>query len=74
VGPERYLRDFVHGLGKTRRTLAVLPDATDNIAKLAQAWADGEIDLSPNHTTASAKPRKRGAAIALGATWAAAQL
>ena len=85
VGPERYLRDFMQGLGKTRRTLAVLPDATDNIAKLAQAWADGEIDLSPNRSASPAKPRKRdalrpiayaglGAAIALGATWAAAQL
>jgi len=85
VGPERYLRDFVQGLGKTRRTLAVLPDATDNIAKLAQAWADGEIDLSTGRIAPAAKPRKRdalrpiayagiGAAIALGATWAAAQL
>ena len=86
LGPERYLNDFLDGLGRTRRTLAVLPDATDNIAKLAKAWADGEIDLSPNRMAAAkAKPRKRdalrpiayagiGAAIALGASWAAAQL
>ena len=84
VGPERYLKDFVHGLGRTRRTLAILPDATDNIAKLAQAWADGEIDLSPQKTAETPR-RKRdalrpiayagvGAAIALGASWAAAQL
>ena len=84
VGPERYLKDFVHGLGRTRRTLAILPEATDNIAKLAQAWADGEIDLSPQKTAETPK-RKRdalrpiayagiGAAIALGASWAAAQL
>lgn len=84
VGPERYLNDFLDGLGKTRRTLSILPEATDNIAKLAQAWADGEIDLSPNRAPAKAT-RKRdalrpiayagvGAAIALGASWAAAQL
>jgi ubiquinone biosynthesis protein len=85
LGPERYLNDFLDGIGKTRRTLSVLPDATDNIAKLAKAWADGEIDLSTNRPMAAAKPRKRdalrpiayagiGAAIALGASWAAAQL
>ena len=83
VGPERYLKDFVRGLGRTRRTLAILPDATDNIAKLAQAWADGEIDLSPKK--AEAPKRKRdalrpiayagiGASLALAASWAAAQL
>jgi len=71
-------------LGRTRRTLSILPEATDNIAKLAQAWADGEVDLSPNRVTQIA-PRKRdalrpiayagiGAALALGASWAAAQL
>jgi ubiquinone biosynthesis protein len=85
VGPERYLNDFIDGLGKTRRTLAIIPDATDNIAKLAKAWADGDIDLSPERAAAAAKPKKRdalrpiayagiGAAIALGASWAAAQL
>ena len=78
------LNDFLDGLGRTRRTLSNLPDATDNIAKLAQAWADGEVDLSPN-TSAPKPSRKRdalrpiayagiGAAIALGASWAAAQL
>ena len=84
VGPERYLNDFLQGLGRTRRTLAVLPDATDNIAKLAQAWADGEIDLSPKKQAVNSK-RKRdalrpiayagiGAGLALAASWAAAQL
>ena len=84
IGPERYLNDFLDGLGRTRRTLSTLPDATDNIAKLAKAWADGEIDLTPSR--AAPRPiRKRdalrpiayagiGAAIALGASWAAAQL
>jgi ubiquinone biosynthesis protein len=84
VGPERYLRDFVHGLGRTRRTLSILPEATDNIAKLAQAWADGEIDLYPQKPIVPQR-RKRdalrpiayagiGATIALAASWAAAQL
>ena len=84
VGPERYLNDFLNGLGRTRRTLSILPEATDNIAKLAQAWADGDVDLSPNRVVET-KTRKRdalrpiayagvGAAIALGASWAAAQL
>ena len=84
LGPERYLNDFLYGLGRTRRTLSILPDATDNIAKLAQAWADGDVDLSPNRLS-TPEPKKReflrpiayaglGAAIALGASWAAAQL
>lgn len=84
VGPERYLNDFLDGLGKTRRTLSILPEATDNIAKLAKAWADGDVDLSPDRFV-QPKPRKRdalrpmayagiGAAIALGASWAMAQL
>jgi len=84
LGPERYLNDFLHGLGRTRRTLSILPEATDNIAKLAQAWADGEIDLSPNRNPLASATKHSfvrpvayaslGAAIALGASWAAAQL
>jgi len=84
LGPERYLNDFLYGLGRTRRTLSILPDATDNIAKLAQAWADGEIDLSPNRSSDVDQKKQNilrpiayaslGAAIALGASWAAAQL
>jgi ubiquinone biosynthesis protein len=84
VGPERYLNDFLSGLGKTRRTLSILPDATDNIAKLAKAWADGDVDLSPERFVAP-QPKKRdalrpiayagvGAAIALGASWAVGNL
>ena len=47
LGPERYINDLLDGLERTGKTLRTLPDATDNIARLAQAWADGDIDLSP---------------------------
>lgn len=79
LGPERYINDFLDGLDRTRKTLQTLPDATDNIAKLAQAWADGEIDLSNIQTQPKAKATLlrpvaylgAGAAIALGSAWAA---
>lgn len=83
LGPERYLNDALDGFERIRRTLVKLPDATDNIARLAQAWADGEIDLSPPNkaTQPTQKPSALrpmgyaafGAALALGASWAAAQ-
>ena len=79
LGPERYINDFLDGLDRTRKTLQTLPDATDNIAKLAQAWADGEIDLSG--VQPQTKPKTNilrpvaylgaGAVIALGSAWAA---
>ncbi|WP_409432523.1 2-polyprenylphenol 6-hydroxylase [Litorimonas sp. RW-G-Af-16] len=83
LGPERYLNDFLDGLDRTRRTLDILPGATDNIAKLAQAWADGEIDLSgATRKVEVQKPSTLrpfayaglGAAIALGGAWAWAQM
>ena len=82
LGPERYLNDFLDGLDRTRRTLDTLPGATENIAKLAQAWADGEIDLSPKTPAKTANPSPLrplayaglGAALALGGAWAYAQL
>jgi hypothetical protein len=36
----------LHNLKQARRVLETLPGATENLAKLAQAWSDGEIDLS----------------------------
>lgn len=84
LGPERYLNDALDGLDRIRKTLVRLPDATDNIAKLAQAWADGEIDLSrapaPINQPKPPSPLRPigyaavGALIALGSTWLAAQL
>lgn len=84
LGPERYISDLLDGLDRTRKTLNRLPEATENIAKLAQAWADGEIDLSPTHTvkveTRRASPLRPiayvavGVGLALGGAWVAAQL
>ena len=83
LGPEGIINDFLDGLDRTRKTLETIPDATENIAKLAQAWADGEIDLS-RPQTAPAAPKQSplrpiayagiGAALALGGAWAWAQL
>ncbi len=85
LGPERYLNDFLDGLERTRKTLNRLPEATDNIAKLAKAWADGEIDLSAAPVVKTVEMRRPsplrpigyaavGAALALGGAWVAAQL
>ena len=71
------------GLDKARRTLERLPDATENIAALAKAWADGDVDLSKGAPNPQ-PPIKRnlwkpiayigtGAVVALGGVWAAAQ-
>lgn len=85
LGPERYLNDFLDGLSRARKTLVRLPDATENIAKLADAWANGEIDLSTAPVIKTAEIGKPsllrplayatvGAALALGGAWVAAQL
>ncbi|MEM7729351.1 MAG: AarF/UbiB family protein [Pseudomonadota bacterium] len=84
LGPERYLNDLLDGLERTRKTLNRLPEATENIAKLAEAWANGEIDLSTAPTVKTVNARKpnplrpiayaaAGAALAVGGMWAAAQ-
>ena len=85
LGPERYLNDLLDGLDRTRRTLNRLPEATENIARLAEAWANGEIDLSaPRNASKPETPRNSvirplgyaavGAAVALSGAWVAAQL
>lgn len=82
LGVEGRLGDFLDNMDRARRTLEKLPDATENIAKLAKAWADGEIDLSPYKAppaTSSSKLKPAlyiglGAAIALGGAYAAAHL
>ena len=47
LGLEGRVGDFLDTVDRARRTLETLPDAAENIAKLAKAWADGDIDLSP---------------------------
>lgn len=85
LGPERYVNDVLDGLDRARKTLNRLPDATENIAKLAEAWANGDIDLSRTsaphttapHKTSALKPlgyAAVGAALALGGVWVAAQV
>lgn len=82
LGIEGRLGDFLDNMDRARRTLEKLPDATENIAKLAKAWADGDIDLSPAKAAVSPAQSKLrpvlylglGAAIALGGAYAAAQL
>ena len=64
-------------------TLEKLPDATENIAALAKAWVDGEIDLSKIPGPAAqpaANPVMKGfawagvgALVTLGGIWAAGQ-
>ncbi len=82
LGIEGRLGDFLDNLDRARRTLETLPDATENIAKLAKAWADGDIDLSPPKAPLPAPNSKLrpvlyagiGAALALGGAYAAAHL
>ena len=83
LGLEGRFNDLVSGLDKARRTLERLPDATENIAALAKAWADGDVDLSTGQAPApeQVNPARwkpfayigTGAVIALGGLWAAGQ-
>ena len=84
LGVEGRVNDLLTGLDKARRTLERLPDATENIAALAQAWADGDVDLSKGLPTAQSPVKTSrwkpiayvgtGAVLALGGVWAATQL
>ena len=83
LGIEGRFNDLLSGFDKARRTLERLPDATENIAALAKAWANGDVDLSKNAPSPQAPPKPTvwkpiayigtGALIALGGVWAAAQ-
>ena len=57
LGVEGRVNDLLTGLDKARRTLERIPDATENIAALAKAWADGDVDLSKGPQTLQ-KPTK----------------
>ncbi len=83
LGPQRYVSDIIHDLGRVQRAMQQLPDAVENISELSRAWADGEIDLSipskqtERHKMILWKPIAyigTGAVLALGGIWAAAQL
>ena len=83
LGLEGRLGDFLDNMDRARRTLEKLPDATENIAALAKAWVDGDIDLSRLPQNGPAKAEKPvmkgfawaglGALVTLGGIWAAGQ-
>ena len=56
LGPQGRLTDLLRGLSKARRTLEILPGATEDIAALAKAWSNGEIDLSKNKASTNKRP------------------
>ena len=82
LGIEGRLNDLLDGFDRARATLERLPDATENIAALAKAWVDGDVDLSraAQAPTPDKKPVGKavawsalGAILALGGVWAAGQ-
>lgn len=83
LGPEGRINDLLDGLDRARRTLERLPDATENIAALAKAWVDGDVDLSKIPSQTPTKEKKSlakgfawagfGAVVTLGGVWAASQ-
>ncbi len=84
LGIEGRLGDLLDNMDRARRTLEKLPDATENIAALAQAWVNGEVDLSKNpalkngsHKSGVGKPiawAGLGALAAAGGYWIVSQL
>ncbi len=83
LGIEGRLGDFLDNMDRARRTLEKLPDATENIAALAQAWANGDVDLSKNSGLNGSSPKISvtkpiawagfGALVTLGGIWAVSQ-
>ena len=82
LGVQGRLNDLLDGFDRARATLERLPDATENIAALAKAWVDGDVDLSRGQPAVA--PQKKpvgkavawsalGAILALGGVWAAGQ-
>ena len=70
LGIEGRVSDMLADLRKAHKTLRTMPEAAENIAALAKAWADGKIDLSQRTIT---QPTKQGfGAFGFGAIWAMA--
>ncbi len=81
LGPEGRIHDFLDDLRRAQKTLKAMPEAADNVAALAKAWAAGEVDLSkPNNNTKPPTLRRNIALVALGAlttlagVWAIGQI
>jgi len=58
LGPEGRIGDFLDDLRRAQKTLKAMPEAAENVAALAKAWREGEVDLSnPIATQPVTKPR-----------------
>jgi ubiquinone biosynthesis protein len=69
LGAEGRIADFMADLRRAQKTLRAMPDAADNVAALAKAWAAGEVNLSqPNQNT---NARGLSTNMAKGVVWAA---
>lgn len=80
LGPEGRIGDFLDDLRRAQKTLKAMPEAAENVAALAKAWREGDVDLSkPVQTGAVTKPRSLfkgfawtafGVVLTLGGLWA----
>ena len=58
LGPEGRIGDFLDDLRRAQKTLKAMPEAAENVAALAKAWREGEVDLSnPLSSQQVTKPR-----------------
>ena len=81
LGPEGRISDFLSDLRKVQKTLQTMPEAAENVAALAKAWRDGDIDLSKGPAAPSTGAQKSvfkgfawaalGVVITLSGVWAA---
>ena len=69
LGAEGRIADFMKDLRRAQKTLRAMPDAADNVAALAKAWAAGEVDLSKSNTGMNRNTKPRG--LPKGVVWAA---
>ena len=68
LGPEGRIGDFLSDLKKAHKTLRAMPEAAENVAALAKAWRDGEVDLSQPPVPAASKSTNT---LIKGFAWAA---
>ncbi len=76
LGPEGRINDFLSDLRRAQRTLRAMPDAAENVAALARAWVEGEVDLSrplpANGNSAGTTQNTKSRALPKGIAWALA--
>ncbi len=81
LGAEGRISDFLADLGRAQKTLKTMPEAAENMAALAKAWAAGEVDLSKTMSAKAAAKKPSvlkpvvwtalGAVLTWGGIWAA---